>query len=238
MSDKADFVAAESERVLSEYRRRHEQAGAHVYAPWQPGEMFMQAERKRVAGRMLHRSRVFPKSGDQCLEIGYGSLGWLGDLISWRVRETDLHGIELDASRARRAQEALPMADLRVGDATELPWDNDTFHLVMASTVFSSILDARVRRLIADEIKRVLKPGGALVWYDLRLNNPWNSNVRKVDRKEMRRLFPGLGGEVRSVTLAPPLSRFVASKSWLLANLLESIPLLRTHLLAVLVKPQ
>lgn len=185
---------------------------------------------------MLHRAGTFPRSGAQCLEVGFGSLGWLGDLIGWGLRETDLHGIELDAVRAAKACEALPGADLRVGDATELTWDDDSFHLVVASTVFTSILDARVRKLVAKEITRVLAPGGALLWYDFAVNNPRNPHVRKVDRKELKDLFPQLEGEIRSITLAPPLARFVAPKSWVLATILEAIPFLRTHLIAVLVK--
>src|SRR5262249_47097992 len=145
-------------------------------------------------------------------------------------------GIELDAGRAKRAQELLPVADLRVGDATALPWQNETFHLVIASTVFTSILDAEVRRLVAQEITRVIAPGGGLLWYDFAVNNPSNPNVRKVDRSELKQLFPELKGAMRSVTLAPPLARFLVPRSWFLATFFEAIPLLRTHLLAVLVK--
>jgi hypothetical protein len=39
------------------------------------------------------------------------------------------------------------------------------------------------------------------------------------------------------VTLIPPLARVLAARSWMLCELLETIPLLRTHELAVLVKP-
>src|SRR5947208_8442732 len=126
------------------------------------------------------------------MEVGFGSLGWLGDLISWRVRETDLHGIELDPALVDRAREILPLADLRAGDATALPWASNTFDLVVASTVFTSILDPRVRALVAGEIERVLAPGGALLWYDFAVNNPRNPHVRKVDRGELVRLFPRL----------------------------------------------
>jgi hypothetical protein len=102
--------------------------------------------------------------------------------------------------------------------------------------VLSSILDQKVRRLVASEAVRVIAPGGVLLWYDFAYNNLRNPNVRKVDRSELKRLFPQLAGEIRSVTLAPPLARLVAPRSWLLAALLENVPVLRTHLLAVLKK--
>lgn len=94
----------------------------------------------------------------------------------------------------------------------------------------------RVRRLVASEIIRVLAPRGALLWYDFAFNNPRNPNVRGINRKEIRNLFPELHGKVRSITLAPPIARIIAPRSWPLATFLEAIPLLRTHLLAVLIK--
>jgi SAM-dependent methyltransferase len=168
--------------------------------------------------------------------VGYGSLGWLADLLSWGLCQADLHGVELDAVRAAVAREALPGADLRVGDAAELPWPHGSFRLVIASTLFTSILDAEVRRNVADEIVRVLAPDGVLLWYDFAVDNPRNPNVRRVTRRELAALFPTLRGPIRSVTLVPFLARAVAPRSWTVATLLEAVPFLRTHLLAVLSK--
>ena len=171
------------------------------------------------------------------MEIGFGYLGWLAALIGWGVPEKNLHGIELYAPRAERAHEILPVADLRTGDGGCLPWAEGTFHLVVASTVFTSILSTQTRRKVAAEILRVLVPGGALLWYDFAVNNPRNQNVRRVGRSEIRQLFPALRGEIRSITLAPPLARLLAPRSITLATIVEAIPWLRTHLMAVLVKP-
>jgi len=234
--DRAGSIHGERQRIRAEYDRRKREINSERYAAWQPAEMLMRQERKRIAASMLHRAGVFPQPHDQCLEVGFGSLGWLGDLITWGTRESDLHGIELDPQRARQAHEALPGADLRVGDAIELPWDDGFFHLVIASTVFTSVLDEDVRQLMASEITRVIKPGGTLLWYDFAVNNPMNSNVRKVSRRELRQLFPQLKGTLKSVSLAPPLARFVAPVNWTMAVVLSGIPFLRTHLLGVLVK--
>jgi ubiquinone/menaquinone biosynthesis C-methylase UbiE len=238
MTSEVEAFAKEKFRIQQEYRRREAEIEPNLYAPWQPAQMFFLSERKRAAASLLHQSGKFPVAGDQCLEIGYGKLGWLADLISWGLRETDLHGIELDEERARYAQDALPQADLRVGDATRLPWQNDSFKLVVASTVFSSIIDLNVRKRVALEISRVLMPSGVLLWYDLAVNNPRNDHVRGIRAKEIRRLFPGFEGKIKSETLAPPIARFVAPRSITLATLLGAFPMLRTHLLAVLIKNQ
>jgi len=231
-----DYVDVEVRRIQAEYRRREREIAAETYAPWQPAEFFLQTGRTRLALALLRRAKVFPGAGDPCLEVGFGTLGWLATLIHWGLREEDLHGIEIDPARAEHAQRALPRADLRVGSATALPWPEHAFRLVIASTVFTSILDARVRRLAAAEITRVLRPGGCLLWYDFAVNNPRNGHVRKVTRKELAALFPELRGEVRSATLAPPLARRIVPRSWTLATLLEALPVARSHLLAVLVK--
>jgi ubiquinone/menaquinone biosynthesis C-methylase UbiE len=229
-------VTFEQQRVLAEYERRTREIKTDLYAPWRPDAAFMALGTRYKAAAMLHKAGVFPKAGTQCLEIGYGSIGWLGELINWGISETDLHGIEVDAVRARRAQESLPNADLRVGNAIRLTWTEGSFDLVIVSTVFTSILDTQVRRMVAGEIERVLKVGGTLLWYDFAVNNPNNAHVRKVDRKELKELFPHLSGEVKSITLAPPLARFIAPRSWVLATMLEAIPFLRTHLIGVLIK--
>ena len=136
----------------------------------------------------------------------------------------------------RRGRRTSCRGRLRVGDATRMPWADETFRLIVVSTVFSSILDERVRRVAAGEIVRVLARGGAMLWYDIRVGNPKNPNVRAIPRGVLTELFPSLAGPVRSVTLAPPLVRWCAPKSWVLAEALESLPFLKTHLVAVLLK--
>ncbi len=229
-------VQEETRRIRTEYQRREKEIGAELYAPWQPGEMFMIAERERVAALLLKKIGKFPTKGDRCLEVGYGRLGWLGRLISWGMREGDLYGIELDEERASIAQASLPNARLLVGNANRLPWQNHHFDLVVVSTLFSSILDENFRLLVAREVDRVLTEGGVVLWYDAAVGNPRNKQIRGIGRSEIVRLFPNYDHQFRSVTLAPPILRRAASLSWVLATLLSSLPFLRTHFIAVMTK--
>src|SRR6185503_16814990 len=233
-SNRADIVAAERERIQLEYHRRAREINPDLYAAWQPASRFMLESRNRAGAEMLHRLDVFPRPGDECLEVGFGNVGWLTELLGWGVSEANLHGIELSAARAGKARQILPVADLRIGDAVEMPWEDRTFRLVVASTLFTSVLDDEVRRLLADEVVRVLAPGGALLWYDFAYDNPANANVKGIKRAEIRWLFPDLRGKIKALTLAPPLARLLAPRAWTLATLLEAIPLLRTHLMGVL----
>src|SRR5258706_5061500 len=94
-----DAAAEERERIREVYRRREELVPRDLYAPWQPAEDFMRAGRRRRAAALLHAADVFPRSGDRCLEVGCGALGWLPDLLAWGLRLRDLSGIDLDGSR-------------------------------------------------------------------------------------------------------------------------------------------
>jgi ubiquinone/menaquinone biosynthesis C-methylase UbiE len=228
-------VLIERERIRAEYRRRD----TIVSDSQGDDSWFMVArqERERYAWAMLRRAGILPLRGRACLEVGFGHFGWLNTLISLGARESDLHGIDLNPERVEAARCVFPTADLRAGDAAEIPWQDGTFHIAVASTVFTSILSAEVRHLAAREIIRILAPGGALLWYDFRVDNPRNPNVRRVTREELKQLFPTLSGEVRSITLAMPLLRWFAPRSWMLTQMLSTVPFLRTHLIAVLRKP-
>jgi ubiquinone/menaquinone biosynthesis C-methylase UbiE len=195
----------------------------------------VRAGRKRAAAALLRRAGAFPVEGDPCLEIGYGQIGWLSELIEWGVRAPDLAGIEINAERAAVARRRLPDADLRIGDATALPWDAAFFQLVIASTVFSSVLDADVRARIAGEMWRVLRPGGSVLCYDLTVRNPANPHVQGMPVRAFRQLFPAGDLQARRVTLAPALGRFVA-RSWAVSTCLEAVPWLRTHVVVVIRK--
>ncbi|MCH9647219.1 MAG: class I SAM-dependent methyltransferase [Deltaproteobacteria bacterium] len=227
----------ERDRILQEYERRAREIDPTLYAPWNPAEEFMRAGRRRWALRLLRRQHCFPEPSDSILEIGYGNLGWLGEMLAWGILPENLHGIELDPKRAAQARRTLPTSDLQIGDARQLPWPSNSFALAIASTVWTSVLDSETRQAMASEVVRVLRPGGALLWYDFRVNNPRNPNVRGIGRQEIRELFHPLQGPIRSLTLAPPLARRLLPGAHWLATTLETIPLLRSHLLAVLRKP-
>ena len=217
---------------------RKDSAGATrcVRTSTRPGNHGFNSFEQAATGRRRDFSMPPMRSPSRATRASrFGSLGWLGELICWGVREVHLHGIELDSDRAVRAREALPRADLRIGDATNLPWPSDNFRLVIALTVFTSILDPAMRAAVAAEVTWVLAPGGALLWYDFRVNNPSNPHVGRVTRHELAAMYPALRGSVRSATLAPPLARWL-SRSLPLSAVLESLPFLCTHLIAVLQK--
>jgi ubiquinone/menaquinone biosynthesis C-methylase UbiE len=98
------------------------------------------------------------------LDVGCGS----GTMLATMAGENAalrLAGIDTDLETIRRAQQRLgARADLRAGDARELPWEDRRFDLV---TCVNSFHRYRQPRRVLAEVHRVLKPGGTLVIADL-----------------------------------------------------------------------
>jgi ubiquinone/menaquinone biosynthesis C-methylase UbiE len=226
-------IEAERERIREEYARRENEVDAELYDEGNPVERWFIDERQAVAKRLLGESGLETASSWKVLEIGVGRRGWIPELLAWGVREENILGIDLDDARVEIARNRFPKADLRTGDATALPWTDELVDIVIASTVFSSVLDVEVRKAIANEMVRVLKPGGAVVWYDMRVGNPSNPNVKGIGKSEIRELFETLDCKVQSVTLIPPLARRIFSNFELLAKTLLRFPFLRSHYVGV-----
>ncbi|MEP6687708.1 MAG: class I SAM-dependent methyltransferase [Gemmatimonadales bacterium] len=223
---------AEEARVREAYARRRP---GDRYAFSNPAHLFMMQEREAATLALLVRQGLLPLGDRDILEVGCGGGQWLLDFVRWGARPDRLHGVDLLPERIAQARRVCaPAVVLSRSGATALPYGDGTFDLVLQATVFSSILDPAVRRAVALEMLRVLRPAGVVLWYDLRMNNPSNPDVRGVDRDEIVALFPGCTAAVARVTLAPPLARLLAGRIPWLARALAVAPLLRTHWLGVL----
>jgi len=137
----------------------------------------------------------------------------------------------------QEARRRHPDLDIRLGDATRLPHPDASVDAVCLFTVLSSILDPDLQTAVAAEVRRVLRPGGHVVWYDLRRDNPRNPQVRGIGASRLRGLFPGFDSDLRSLTLVPPLARRLGPATRPLYPLLARLPWLRTHLLGILTQP-
>src|ERR1700680_4758876 len=186
-----NYSGLETTRISAEYARRARELPADFYAWSRPANLLMHQQTLRGCIRMLHRASMFPLRGRGIADIGCGDGTWLLEWIQWGADPAALCGIDLSAERVGRARLRIPQADLRMGCASELPWPDDSFDLISQFTVFTSILDPALKRAVAGEMLRVLKPGGAVLWFDFRFNNPRNPHVRGVRAHEIRSLFPG-----------------------------------------------
>lgn len=224
---------SETARILREYERRDREISEDFYALHRPANLFLRHCHEEAVLWGLHEADLAPLAGKRVLEIGCGTGRWFGLFEQFGASPDAIAGIELGESRAAAAREAHPQADIRLGDAAELPWADGSFDLVFQCTVMTSILDRDVRARVAREMVRVLACNGAILWLDFFYDNPRNPHVRGIGRRELAELFPACDVRRRRVSLAPPVARRLVPWSWRLARLMEMTTLLNTHYAAV-----
>lgn len=228
----------ELQRIASVY---HAYEHGPAQARWSidnPGNRAVLAERTALLRRALAQNGFFPLTARRILDVGCGRGELLGALASWGARGHNLFGIDLLPERIEAARRRFPTFHFACGNAESLPFSDESFDLVAAFTVFSSILDPALAGRIGCEMMRVLKTNGALLWYDFRVNNPRNPHVRGVGRRRIRSLLPRCRGRLQSVTMLPPLARRLGPWTDRMYPCLARIPWLRTHNLGVLLKSQ
>ena len=226
-------AAREAERIRSVYARRARRGREQRYSLFEPAHLFQAQSLEREMLRSLRAEGFDSLEGKRILDVGCAGGGWLAGLVRYGARSPDLYGIEL---REEILSQGSGQIQLLAADAGSLPFASASFDIVAQVTMMSSVLDWRLRRRIAAEMLRVLRPDGLVLWYDFTVN-PFNRDVAGVKDGELRRLFPSAVIGVRRLTLAPPLTRFFAPRSWFACDTLERIPWLRTHILATIRRP-
>jgi ubiquinone/menaquinone biosynthesis C-methylase UbiE len=225
----------EETRIRDAYARRQTLARDSWF---DAAHLFMIQQRERRVLPLLARQGFGRLEETRILEIGCGTGQWLRDFVKWGARPDHITGVDLLADRIAIARRLCsPDTVLKCGSAAALDVPDASFDLVLQSTVFTSILDAAMRRSVAAEMLRVLRPDGMILWYDYHVDNPANPDVRGVRKREIHELFPRCRIQLQRETLAPPLARAVAPYSLLACHLLDAVPLLRTHYLGAIRKP-
>lgn len=226
----------EIDRIARAYRGYEEDHASKRWSLANRGNRAALDERQGAIKQMLAAKGWLPLAKRPVLEVGCGSGAELARTIELGADPHSLVGVDLLAERVASAKEAYPELDLRVANAERLEFSDEQFDLVLALTLFSSIKDALMARNVAAEIERVLKPGGGVIWYDFRYDNPRNPNVTGMTEARVRALFPRFTGRLHRVTLLPPLARRLGPMTPALYPVLSLASPLRTHLVGLLVK--
>lgn len=225
--DLARAIDRDAQRVVGEYRRRSgDKRLARYYARIGKAlERSSNERRQRV--RSLLRTIGTPRAMT-VLDVGCGRGEDLADLLRAGWDPANLAGVEIFSDALTEARRVLPEATLLLGNAAHLPFASGSFDAAMQCTVLSSILDARVRMAMADEMWRVTRPGGLLISYDMQSagNNP---QLLGIDREELVNLYGAKGRfKVEPMTLPLAIASRVPEP---LARGLNHLPFLRDHFL-------
>lgn len=231
---KTSEIAREEARIKSAYQRTKP---AGYYSLFEAGNLFGVQERERLLLKRLRQHGRDSLAGSRFLEVGCGSGHWLREFIKWGASPFDMTGVELRPEALSGAAKLCPPGvTLKCMNGVTLEFPDESFDLVLQSLVFTSVLDERMRHQMAEEMLRVVKKSGLILWYDFHVDNPWNSNVRGVRKSEIKRLFPNCHIELERVSLALPLAKILAPWSWVACYLLSRLRFLNTHYLGVIQK--
>lgn len=227
---------AEARRIRATYADYDQSGYTSRWTRENPGNRAMLDERERLLRDAFARHRAMPTSSTRILEIGCGEGHTLAAFTRFGAVAQRLHGVDLVPARIAQARINYPAMEWSVADATALPFSNASFDVVLVSTVFSSILDRGVREGVVGEMRRVLTANGIVVWYDVRVPNPFNRNIRPFPARAVRKMFGDFACDLRSLTVCPPVTRRLGRWTDTAYDVLRRLPPLRTHLLGVLVR--
>ena len=155
------MVAPPTEHEILDVNRRYHDVAADSYdAKW--GISFGEIGHQQVLGKITKLLGPSPGPFEHSLEIGSGtgyfSLNLLQTGVVKAITCTDISPGMLDMLE-RNAQELGLDVETAACDAAELPFDDESFDLVLGHAVLHHLPD--LDRAFA-EFKRVLKPGGLL----------------------------------------------------------------------------
>ena len=103
--------------------------------------------------------------GTRMLEIGPGP----GAITEWlRRRVPDLVAVEVEKDAADALRERFAGTNVQVmhGDASALPFDDDSFDSAGSFTMLHHVPSAALQNRVLAEVLRVLRPGGTLIGSD------------------------------------------------------------------------
>lgn len=224
----------ERARIASVYARRKLGAGPSRYTHFSRPHLFMLQQLEREILGIL--SDNGSKIGDiKVLDVGCGNGYFLRQLVQWGAEPKNLFGVDILEERINSAKLISPPdIGYACGNADSLGFDSGCFDVISVFTVFSSIMDVAVKKRIAAEVVRALKPEGYIIWYDFFYDNPSNPDVRGVRKAEIQDYFPDCEIKLKRITPAPPLVRRVLPRSHLGYALASVFPLLCTHFLGTI----
>ena len=172
---KAEFINRYDTMILApEMRALYDQSGFYNVGAWTEETRRMSVACQQMVD--LHIATI-PKDLKplNILDVGCG-LGGVTQLLAEAFPEAKVGGVNISARQIEEAQRRFSGIDFQVADATDLPFANATFDLII-SVEAAFHFDSRIDFL--EEAFRILRPGGHLIYTDLMVNDarwigPWS----------------------------------------------------------------
>ena len=226
-----DTTSFEVERIRNVYFSRYKHVNLYRYTPFDPAHLLLHFSRQKALLNAFKKHGIYNLEGKQILDVGCGAGNILSEYIEYGADPKNIFGVDILDEDLKKANSRYPYFGLLCGNCQTLPFPDNYFDIVTQYTVFTSILNYEIKKCVASEMLRVLKPRGLIVFYDFWPNNPANPNVKGVNIQQVKSLFPSCNFYVQNIVLAPPIARLIAPWSTLLCQIFEKIPWLCSHYL-------
>lgn len=176
---------------------------------------------KKIFGNDLSKIKV--------LDIGCGDGSFIRKLIEWGFKPQNIVGIDILDYRIKQCKEKTNKNVNFYLSSLNSKFKN--YDLVVANTVFTSILEDGSRKKFASNIYNAVKKNGWILIFDFRYNNPFNSNVRKITPKNLKSFWPQLKICYHSyLILIPFISRKISCLPHIIYDFLIFLfPFLKSH---------
>jgi ubiquinone/menaquinone biosynthesis C-methylase UbiE len=227
---------SEADRIRQEYADRYGDAGwSSAWHPRNLGGVYFRQQIERAVVSVLNEAGV-ELADAELLDVGCGTAPHLRYFVELGADRDRLHGVDLVPERIEVARQLTPAMDLRVADATDLPYDDGAFDVVSQFTALCNIRDSALLERAAAEMSRVLKPDGAIVWVDIARANGRDAPYQPISEPRVQELFSAFE-IVAARRLFHRWSMPLAGRWPEVALALERLPIGKSHLVASLRRP-
>ena len=196
------------------------------------GNQLIYVERFQKLTKMI-KSKKINFENKQILDIGCAGGNLIPLLKRFGIGEENISGIDIREERIKEAKIHFPSSNFKLMDASKMNFEENSFDCVVTFTLFSSVLSKSIRKQISNEILRVLKPKGYVLYYDSRFNNPFNKDVLKMNINDIDYIFPSMEKYIKRITVLPPVVRRLGALSQIIYPALSKIKILNTHYLGL-----
>lgn len=225
---------ADLQAIRDTYDGYDEAGRARLWDEHAPG--YARLVNELQASLVRHLEASVPNREARIVDLGCGDGSLAGDAPLSRTA-TEWIGVDLRPEAIAIARERFPELTFIVASGDDVPLDPASVDIVVARLLFSSLPSAELEASVAAEIQRLIRPGGWLVWLDLRYANPTNPAVHGLSTGRIARLFPGWMSELQTAGLLPPLARRLGRTTPIAYPALTALPFLRSHLVGRLQYP-
>jgi SAM-dependent methyltransferase len=121
-------------------------------------------------------ARYLNSSKARILDYGCGYGRTLRELSA--AGYENIYGADFSRAMLARARDEVPVASLVRNDGRSLPFESESFELVLLFAVLTCIPDGSDQRVLLAEVERVLRPGGVMYLSDLLVNDDQRNRER------------------------------------------------------------